>query len=175
MHYARECSYRKHKCECGVVGHKEGYCQAGKKNKKKQWQKKNGKKGKAVNVSTKSIFVVYKIDSLRKYVKEEINKVEINLQLDTAFDITIISEDNFKKLKVANAIDVVYTARGARGKLPLSLKFDCDINFKSKKATSTCFVTSIKGLNVMGVDWITVLQVGNMPINKICNKISTEH
>lgn len=60
MHFANECSYKKHKCEqCKIVGHKEGYCNVFKNNKKKpkQYLKQKGfnKKVKSGNFETKTI------------------------------------------------------------------------------------------------------------------------
>lgn len=43
IHYARECTYKKHKCEqCKVVGHKEGYCNVAKKSKQNNKTKPKG-------------------------------------------------------------------------------------------------------------------------------------
>lgn len=89
MHYARECIYKKHKCQdCNKIGHKEGYCFRPAHN--------NKYKSKNTNLEINSIFTCNKItNSFRKYVTVEINGVRVKLQLDTGSDITIVSKDIF--------------------------------------------------------------------------------
>ncbi|XP_017475291.1 PREDICTED: uncharacterized protein K02A2.6-like, partial [Rhagoletis zephyria] len=174
MHYSRECTYSKHKCEqCNTVGHKEGYCYS-KKNGQNSKQKRNNK-GKGSHLQSKSIFVSNKIESAqRKYVSVLINGTKLDLQFDTASDITIISESNFQKLNVSNTSAVEQSARSATGAtLPLSLQFDCNVELKQQRAELTCFVTPIKNLNVLGLDWITAFNLDNMSINAICNMLQS--
>ncbi|XP_036341085.1 uncharacterized protein K02A2.6-like, partial [Rhagoletis pomonella] len=176
MHYSRECTYSKHKCEqCNTVGHKEGYCYS-KKNGQNSKQKRNNK-GKGSHLQSKSIFVSNKIESAqRKYVSVLINGTKLDLQFDTASDITIISESNFQKLNVSNTSAVEQSARSATGAtLPLSLQFDCNVELKQQRAELTCFVTPIKNLNVLGLDWITAFNLDNMSINAICNMLAMEN
>lgn len=70
-----------------------------------------------------------------------------------------------------NAVEVQNTARSATGKLPLSLQFQCDVNFRDKHAVVTCYVTPIDQLNVMGLDWVKALMLEDMTINNICNSV----
>ncbi|XP_036341002.1 uncharacterized protein K02A2.6-like [Rhagoletis pomonella] len=165
-----------HKCEqCITVGHKEGYCYS-KKNGQNSKQKRNNK-GKGSHLQSKSIFVSNKIESAqRKYVSVLINGTKLDLQFDTASDITIISENNFQKLNVSNTSAVEHSARSATGAtLPLSLQFDCNVELKQQRAELTCFVTPIKNLNVLGLDWITAFNLDNMSINAICNILAMEN
>ncbi|XP_055921606.1 uncharacterized protein K02A2.6-like [Eupeodes corollae] len=182
MHFARDCSYTKHKCgQCNNIGHKEGYCNAGKK-KKNQTHKNNRPKAKTnlnnnktFRPELKSIFITNKIEpSQRKYVSVNINGTNIDLQLDTASDITIISEKIFKNINVPRVDKVPHTARSATGKLPLSAQFDCNVKFRTRQAYSTCYVTPIKNLNVMGLDWIKALNLEEMSISAICNQVTSE-
>ncbi|XP_017484186.1 PREDICTED: uncharacterized protein K02A2.6-like [Rhagoletis zephyria] len=174
MHYSRECSYSKHKCEqCKETGHKEGYCHS-KKSVQRKKQKHNNK-FKASRPQSKSICVVNRINtSLRKFVNISINNTKLTLQLDTASDITIISEQNYKKINTSNGVEVKDTARSATRKLPLTLQFQCKVTFKQQELELTCFVTPVRDLNVLGLDWITALGLENMSINAICNHVKAE-
>ncbi|XP_036334882.1 uncharacterized protein K02A2.6-like [Rhagoletis pomonella] len=184
MHYTSECPFSKHKCKhCNRVGHKEGYCDSGKsyKNQKqtplhlKRTDKttKRNRRNQGEGSTINSIFVTNQICvANRKYIRVQTNDFPTDLQFDTASDITIISEDIFRRLNVSNKTKVSNTARSATGKLPLSAQFECTAKFKGKQASATCYVTPIQNLNVMGLDWITALKLDNEPINAICNKIN---
>lgn len=189
MHFSKECTFTNHKCsECGNVGHKNGYCGPSKiksKSDDKSNSSSDGNKGSHKRKSKKTkpkanesaqsnaIFTTNNISaSNRKYIQVAINGHKLELQFDTASDITIISEENFAKLKARNAAQVTHTARGASGQsLPLSVQFECDIEFKGKHASGMCFVTSTKNLNVLGIDWIEKLQLWDQPISALCNKV----
>ncbi|XP_017486762.1 PREDICTED: uncharacterized protein LOC108375173 [Rhagoletis zephyria] len=145
MHYTSESPFSKHKCKhCNHVGHKEGYCDSGKpcKNQKQKplylkrtdkatkINSKNQGEGSTINI----IFVTKQICvANRKYIRVQINNFPADLQFDTASDITVISEDIFRRLNVNNMTKVSNTARSATGKLPLSAQFQCTAKFKDNK------------------------------------------
>lgn len=166
MHYARLCTYKKHKCqECNKMGHKEGYCFRP-RNNNKQYKHNNSK------VETNSIFTCNKIsNSLRKYVTANINGVEVKLQLDTGSDITIVSEDTFKKLNINNLQELTQTARSATDELPLLGQFDCVCTFQDRTINTKGYVTPIQNLNVFGLDWLEALNLNDMSISNICKNI----
>ncbi|XP_037959893.1 uncharacterized protein K02A2.6-like [Teleopsis dalmanni] len=170
FHYSRHCPFKNHKCDrCKLVGHKEGYCKYRKTQNENQ---KYHKIDKGRQFNSKSIFTTNKVNMIkRKYILVKINGTPLNLQLDTASDITIISEDNFKKIKADNVSESEHTARSATDELPLSAKFKCNVEFRNQQQSLTCFVTPIQNLNVMGLDWIQELNLCNMSINSICNSI----
>ncbi|XP_037959190.1 uncharacterized protein K02A2.6-like [Teleopsis dalmanni] len=98
FHYSRHFPIKNHKCDrCKLVGHKEGYCKYRKTQNENQ---KYHKIDKGRQFNSKSIFTTNKVNMIkRKYILVKINGTPLNLQLDTASDITIISEDNLKKSK----------------------------------------------------------------------------
>ncbi|XP_036339780.1 uncharacterized protein K02A2.6-like [Rhagoletis pomonella] len=172
MHYARNCSFKNHKCKkCNTTGHKDGYCKV---KKVKQHENKGAYTKKKSNTDTmsKTIFAVNNISS-RKFTKVNINGIEVRLQLDTGSDITIISKEVLKRLPISKMDEVTRQARSATGELPLIAQFECDIEFQNRKAITTCYATSVKKLNVMGLDWIRALRLDDMPINAICQAIET--
>lgn len=98
----------------------------------------------------------------------------IKLQLDTASDISIISESTFKKLYVNNATEVTNTAKSATCKLPLSSQFVCNVKFRDRVAMVTCYVTPIKDLNILGLDWMDALKLNDFTIKNLCNVVKAK-
>ena len=90
----------------------------------------------------------------------------IKLQLDTASDISIISENTFKQLCVKNATEVKDSQK-CNSKLPLSSQFECSLKFRDKRAMVTCYVTPLNDLNVLGLDWIQALKLNEMTIDNM--------
>ncbi|XP_062538134.1 uncharacterized protein K02A2.6-like [Armigeres subalbatus] len=89
MHYVWNCTYTKHVCQdCKQTGHKEGYCGS-------HTSKAALKKKKHVN----GIFSINQVSctSRRKFLTVDIDGSRVTLQLDTASDITIVSEKQWKK------------------------------------------------------------------------------
>lgn len=82
-HWVRDCPYRQNKCTaCGKTGHKAGFCNSFRKRFGNRRVSKTG-----VRVVTVDVRSVRK---LRKNVTLTIMGVTIEMQLDTASDITII-------------------------------------------------------------------------------------
>ena len=96
LHFPRDCSYKKHKCELrNVVGHKLGYFSVTKKNSKNAKTKSKHNKNNKTKLETKCISFVNKININHKYKSVE-------LQFDTASDIILISEETFQMLQITN-------------------------------------------------------------------------
>lgn len=92
MHFSSQCTYKDHKCrDCGRTSHKEGYCSC---SAPKQRQKNKGKQQNKSQHSAK-IVTVNNVQRSRRYVETAINGVPIELQLDSGFDITIVSRQNW--------------------------------------------------------------------------------
>lgn len=177
LHYARDCQYKSHECtKCKVVGHKEGYCSskakfvpatASSKSHSKRHHRKSPK--------TNSISLVSNIyTSQRKYINVLINNVPVTLQVDTASDISIISADTWKHIGRPDVITTTHSARNASGEvLQLTSEFKCQITWNQQQISNICYVTDVKDLNLMGINWIEAFGLWDVPINTICNQIST--
>lgn len=161
FHYSRYCPYRSHICKtCSKKGHKEGYCDFRNKNKSSTYS----------NVITRVNQI--RANDYRRYIKLKINNIVCDLQIDTASDITIVSEETWKKIGKPTSHPSNQSVRNASGDLlPITSEFQCTVQFGQRSFLGNCFQTSIKGLNLLGIDWIDQLGFWDVPINSICNNI----
>uniref|UniRef100_A0A182HJH6 Peptidase A2 domain-containing protein n=1 Tax=Anopheles arabiensis TaxID=7173 RepID=A0A182HJH6_ANOAR len=181
MHFVRDCQYSTHQCrKCNRVGHKEGYCGCFSKFKPAGEEKTNTKPSTSDQgkLNARGVYIVNHItqhSSKRKFVPATINGVTINLQLDTASDITVISQQTWQKLGSPNIQPVTIQAINASGKpLHLSGEFQCTININGQTQQGRCFVTTAVNLNLLGIEWIELFELWSIPIDTICNQLTTE-
>lgn len=170
MHYLKDCSFSKHQCNlCKQVGHKEGYCNCFRSSSNKS-NKANFKFRKSSDV--KNVNQVNSVDNNRKYMSVLMNNIPVTLQIDSASDITIVSEETWNLLGKPSTKKTEHVANDASGKvLNLLSEFQCNITFNNVAKNGTCFVTSVKNLNLLGIDFIEKFGFWNVPINSICNAI----
>lgn len=202
LHYGRDCWYKQHKCnECQEIGHKEGFCKnksnnnnhsnknnvnnrnnnnSSRKSKGKRRFKNNNRQSNFSNHGTnsstsKGIFLVSKIDydSHRKYINVMIDGVSIKLQMDTASDVTIISQETVQKLLNPKTSPTKNSAKNASGgELKLTSQLSCRIAFNGIESDAICYISNVPGLNILGIDWIEILQLWDIPISSVCNQLS---
>lgn len=165
MHYSRDCQFKSHICrKCNKKGHKEGYCDSSKDNMRSK-------------SSSKSSNVITRVNQLRandfrKYVQLRINNIDCNLQIDTGSDITLISEETWRQIGQPKCQPSSQSVRNASGDaLEISSEFQCSVQFGQRSFNTTCYLTPIKGLNLLGIDWIDQLGIWEVPINSICNAV----
>ncbi|XP_053698542.1 uncharacterized protein K02A2.6-like [Sabethes cyaneus] len=170
LHYIRECPFQDHRCrDCNVIGHKEGYCHCvssnpGKKRKSKQAPQ------------TKGIYSVRQVAARdrRKYVTVVVNKVKIELQLDCASDISIITEDNWNRIGRPSTKPPSQQARTASGQpLPLIAEIDCDVMLRGVHRSGKLFITNVHNLNLLGLDFIELFNLWHVPLSTVCNNVTT--
>ncbi|XP_055527159.1 uncharacterized protein K02A2.6-like [Wyeomyia smithii] len=171
MHYSKDCQFRGHQCrECGNKGHKEGYCACFTAKSSSGISKKNArsqKLTKVVSVNTGS--------RGRKFAELRINHVPVRLQVDSASDINIITTEMWKKIGEPETSPPSCQAVTASGEpLYIASKFWCDvsINGVSKRGLCRVMVPEIS-LSVLGADWMDNFGLWDVPINSICNQISS--
>ncbi|BHF72611.1 hypothetical protein SprV_0401567900 [Sparganum proliferum] len=103
-HFHRDCTFRQHRCQsCNQVGHHDGFCKSvpasgGKPapstpNSRHRFRPKRKPKPQSVGNSL-SLLAAFQLNvsGRRKFVDVLLNGHEVRLQLDTASDVTIISE-----------------------------------------------------------------------------------
>lgn len=175
MHYAKDCPFKDHRCKvCSKVGHKEGYSgcssSAPQQNQASTSLKYNKK------TRSKDCFSISgDLVSKRKYVTVKINGVPVKLQLDTASDITIISRSVWERIGEPTLVPTHQPARSASGQqLKLLAEFECDMSFYESTMSGKCFMSAVSDLNLLGIDWIEKFNLWNVPINAVCNSISSE-
>ncbi|XP_055542937.1 uncharacterized protein K02A2.6-like [Wyeomyia smithii] len=156
LHYVRDCPFHDHRCrECNSIGHKEGYCQcvSSYPGKKRRWKQQAPQ--------TKGIYSVRQVAARdkRKYVTVFINNNEVDLQLDCASDISIITKANWERIGRPPTKPPSQQARTASGQpLPLIAEIDCDV--------------MLKGVHRSGLDSIELFNPWNVPLSTVCNNIT---
>ncbi|XP_041774194.1 uncharacterized protein K02A2.6-like [Anopheles merus] len=203
MHFVRNCPFSEHQCkQCNRIGHKEGYCGCYSKrqtvpgggekktsNHSPSNQPSNQQTNQPANrqnnprkVNARGVYIVNHIvnhianrSSNRKYVPTLINGVATRLQLDTASDITVISKQTWNNLGNPSIIKPTIQAINASGK-PLHLmgEFQCDVSINGKTARGRCFVTTTANLNLLGIDWIDLFKLWSVPLDSVCNQVTTK-
>ncbi|XP_055590782.1 uncharacterized protein LOC129742863 [Uranotaenia lowii] len=157
MHFVRGCSYQDHRCkDCQRVGHKEGYCQCVSSNPGKK------RRLRQPPVQTKGIYSVkhVAVHHRRKYVSVVINNVPLELQLDCASDITVISEARWNRIGRPTKKPPSQHARTASGQpLDLVAEIDCDV--------------SLRGVQRSGLDFIELFNLWDVPLSMVCHRISS--
>lgn len=109
----------------------------------------------------------------RKFITILVNGYPVRLQLDTASDITIISEKLWRTLGQPPVHQAKQTAISAcGGHLQLTGQLNCCISFRGTTFHGTCYVTS-SDLNLLGLDWFERLGLADIPISSICNHVSS--
>ncbi|CAI2738976.1 unnamed protein product [Dicrocoelium dendriticum] len=169
-HFARFCEFRQHTCKrCGKVGHKETRCLQNALGRQSRNLARTPNFQRCVsNVVFATTSPNYQ--SLRKYVTIMINHVPVCLQLDTASDITIISESTWCKLGKPACVQTSHVAHDASGsELPFLGQFSCEFSLRNLHANGVCYVTRYGHLNLLGIDWIDKLDLWSIPLNSICD------
>ncbi|XP_055589226.1 uncharacterized protein K02A2.6-like [Uranotaenia lowii] len=174
MHYVKDCTYTTHVCkQCNQQGHKDGYCNcvrgATKPDNKQPYQGTKKKKPAQAN----HIHSINQIQHLRKYVATTINDQVLKLQLDCGSDITIISKESWEKCGRPVLNSSLHKANTASGEpLPIIGEFFCTLRIKKDSRQGICYVTSVKGLNLLGLDFIDAFNLWDQPLASVCNQVN---
>ncbi|XP_058828745.1 uncharacterized protein K02A2.6-like [Topomyia yanbarensis] len=169
MHYSKDCPFKNHQCrDCKQVGYKDGYCTSAKKAKSPGTSNKCNP---SRRMETKS--VVVKNVRKRRFVEVLVNNRKISLQLDTASDISIISEKTWCQIGRPTSSLVTIEASTASGK-PLKLEFQCtcEISINGEKRQARFYVVK-QHLNLIGLDLIDQFNFWSMPMDSFCNHINS--
>nr|XP_012217182.1 PREDICTED: uncharacterized protein K02A2.6-like [Linepithema humile] len=161
MHYSRDCGFKNHQCQqCGKQGHKDGYC-----NTYRPQSTDNSSQIKQISNGNR-----------RKHIMLRINDIPIKLQLDTASEITVLSEHTWRKLNSPAYQPTTHTARTTNGNsLRLLGEFRCTIQCNGHSQIGKAFITDIPTLNVLGTDCFDELGLGEIPINAVCSTIQSQN
>ncbi|XP_055584956.1 uncharacterized protein K02A2.6-like [Uranotaenia lowii] len=164
MHYTRECPYKDHKCsDCGNNGHRDGYCLSENKSAKPYHKNKNKTfRANAVKVNA--------VQQKRKFVQADLNGAEVQLQLDTGSDISVVSKRVWEKIGKPSTTPALGNASTASGApLQLLFKFQCDVNVNGQQRRGTFHVVD-KSFNVFGIDLLDTFGLWSVPISTFCNQ-----
>lgn len=175
IHFVRNCTFASHRCnECKEIGHKDGYCNYSRTSKTKGRLKQPPK---AYLLRVNEIHNEHNLGdfaSKRKFITVKINQTIVNLQIDTASDLTIISKETWTTLGAPGTkLGPTAVKSASTDVVPIIAEFECEMGIPHTGQVSSgkCVVTSIKGLNVLGIDWIERFGLWDRPINGICNTV----
>ncbi|XP_052561902.1 uncharacterized protein LOC120426364 [Culex pipiens pallens] len=157
LHYVEFCQYLNHRCrDCNRVGHKDGYCQCVRSNPGKKRREKSSKPAHTRGIYVKQLAV----HRNRKFVTVVINHVELQLQLDCASDITVLTEASWNRIGRPPMEPPSQQARTASGQ-PLDLigEIVCDV--------------TLKGVHRSGLDFIDLFNLWDVPLSTVCNLVTS--
>lgn len=165
LHYVRDCTFRNHKCsECGQFGHREGYCETARRSKK---SKRRGRKhSMASNVVTvNSCNIQY-----RQFVPVQLHGKSMQLQLDTASDISIISKQIWQQVGSPKLIHPTVSIKTASGhNMQLIGEFTCDVTV-GEVTHKTIIRVAENQVQLFGTDLIDIFDLWSIPMTKFCNQ-----
>ncbi|XP_055615240.1 uncharacterized protein K02A2.6-like [Toxorhynchites rutilus septentrionalis] len=151
MHFVKDCTYSSHLCKsCNRVGHKEGYCGCFTKtsnapagDNSNQKGKKNQKKKTKYHANI--VHTVNHTGNLTRFVTTMMNGRQATLQLDSDLE-----EDP----------------------LPLLGEFTCLVGVNDVIKPGLCRVTSVKGLNLFGSEWMDLFEMWTKPLSSFINQVN---
>lgn len=169
-HFVRDCPYKKHQCQkCKKNGHKEDYCRWNDYTTSRYNRYHNKK------FQSYPVFATFNGDAegRRKYLTITLNDVPIRFQVDTASDITIISEETWNLVGRPTIDPTNHVARSASGgKLNLLGRVACQITYEGTLSQADCYVSKHPNLNLLGLDWLENLKLLDVPLNSVCNAVN---
>ncbi|BHF81926.1 hypothetical protein SprV_0802506100 [Sparganum proliferum] len=182
-HFHRDCTFRQHRCHsCDQVGHRDGFCKSkpasGSKpapatsGSRRRFRPKRKSKHQSVGNSL-SLLAAFQLNASgrRKFVDVLLNGHAARLQLDTASDITIISERLWQSLDSPTMQQTSQSATSACGGLvQLIGQLQCCVSFRGTSITAICYITK-SDLNLLGLDWIEQLGLADMPLRVVCSQV----
>ncbi|XP_053698915.1 uncharacterized protein K02A2.6-like [Sabethes cyaneus] len=167
FHYTRYCTFKSHKCsDCGIIGHREGFCASAK-------SRRSSKNRKKYTVSSKIVTVNVCGVETRRFVPVSFPGGETQLQLDTASDITVIDKNIWRKIGSPALVPATVKAKTASGSvLPLAGEFCCDITIGNKTRNAVIRVTD-KQLQLLGSDLVDSFGLWSVPMDTFCRQVSS--
>nr|VZI25908.1 unnamed protein product [Spirometra erinaceieuropaei] len=182
-HFHRDCTFRQHRCQsCNQVGHRDGFCKSvpasgGKPppatpNSRHRFRPKRKPKPQSVGNSL-SLLAAFQLNASgrRKFVDVLLNGHAVRLQLDTASDITIISERLWQSLGSPTMQQTSQSATSACGGLvQLIGQLQCCVSFRGTSITAICYITK-SDHNLLGLDWIEQLGLADMSLRVVCSQV----
>lgn len=186
-HPHSECPARNTQCKfCNATGHRVEFCKKkkqalnvdsektnddkkskGDSNRSSQSKDRNEKQSRR---KINSICVNQINSSDRKFIDLFINNQPIQLQIDSAADVTVISRDSCKKLSLEYASTSLQPNDASGNPLNLVGETLCNIELHGKTIRSTIYVSKSSNLNVFGIDLIKKFDLWKVPFDDICSE-----
>lgn len=107
----------------------------------------------------------------RKFADIKMNNKNIRFQIDTGSDLSIISEDSWKKIGKPTLVRSEKVAKGVTGrKLNFIGEFMCNISFGGKTCKAKVYVLKNTS-DLLGTDWMALFDLWDIPISSFCNSV----
>lgn len=178
-HSRDECPARNVQCNhCNRTGHKSEFCRKHKKAMKddpegeaddrKAKGDSKSKNDKSSNRTVKSICINQINSTDRKFIDILINQQQIQLQIDSAADVTVISRESCIELNLDYTSTSLQPNDASGNTLNLVGEIICDVTFQDKTISSKIYVSDSNTLNVFGIDLIKKFNLWRVPFDDIC-------
>ncbi|XP_062713806.1 uncharacterized protein LOC134290644 [Aedes albopictus] len=173
MHYSKNFNYIQHQCKsCRKVGHKEEYCSCfqSKPKKNRGFQNQSAKAQGIHSVNQVSV------TANRKFTTVELNGHAVRIQLDSAADISVISQAVYKQMgSPAGKQPSINVVNASGDDMGLFLELSCSIPLNEVSKQGRCFVSKADDLNLFGAEWIELFGLWDVPFNAVCNQVLMKH
>lgn len=177
-HPRSECPARNAQCRhCNLTGHFVKYCKKRKQeneakvdDKKSEGENSKPKKDKQSNRKVNSICVNQINSSDRKFIDITINSKPIQLQIDSAADVTVISQETCDNLGLIYTKTNLEPNDASGNKLALIGEILCDVSFQNQTVSSKIYITNSSNLNVFGIDLIKKFSLWKVPFEDVCTE-----
>ena len=160
-HQSNDCYFKNKRCNsCGKMGHEPSACRS--KNNAEQ-----------AECNTIIAYSETEKDNARKFVNAKINTAEVQLQLDTGSDLTIINEDTWKMLGSPTLSAANTVVRAVTGEIvPLKGSFQASLEILGRRATLDIVVTNCQ--NLLGNNALDTLKLWECAPNQYCLAIGID-
>ncbi|XP_055701773.1 uncharacterized protein K02A2.6-like [Phlebotomus papatasi] len=176
MHYSRDCPHKNTVCsECNEVGHKTTYCPP---KRPTETSKKNNTSYKTQKKKTGNANAIFSVNSVsdqimsRKFVTPRVNGIPIELQYDTAADVTIFTIDTWKKLGKPHLKTPDIGLKDAQtNPMRISGEISCKVFFRGEEKQCRAFVSETAHSDLFGIEWINTFELWNVAPSAFCNSV----
>ncbi|XP_011859279.1 PREDICTED: uncharacterized protein K02A2.6-like, partial [Vollenhovia emeryi] len=171
-HWHNDCPHRLKQCDtCKVKGHKAGFCTSA----SEFWQQQAKRHAARATESAHQVKQVTNgAKSKRKFVTPKVNGTGVRLQVDSASDITVIPTNAWIRMGRPALTPCKSSPKSASGdSIPLKGSFKCRMTLNNVEGTGTCHVSD--DLTLLGIDWIDILGLWDVPLRAVCNQITRGH
>ncbi|KAL9705121.1 hypothetical protein quinque_008639 [Culex quinquefasciatus] len=114
--------------------------------------------------------VSHEVRHTRRSVTVMLNGVPVRMQLDTASDVTMVSEAVWDRIGRPATHPSTHRASCGSGRNLVLREFDCSVTIDEIVAIARIFVTTSQ-LNLLGINLINQFNLWSLPMDKFCDQM----